>query len=140
MWRKFVTKLLTVVLFLVALVISLISGNNLRYPDEHYYNQQALLIMEGHGYVNMDVEPTAYRPSAYPFFESYIYRIHNAPLAAKFGNAVMLDFAAAILAFIVGRVLEPARVFVPLLLLSPILYHTASTLYPQTQRPLLLVS
>jgi hypothetical protein len=123
--------ILVVVIFIEALSLGLISGNNLRYPDEKDYHELAMRLVP-HGYTNVELQPTAYRPPGYPFFLSMLYQLHKFPVIAKVANAIALIIAAWVLSMMASESSQTGAV-ISLLLLAcyPLIPYAASTLYPQ---------
>lgn len=136
-----ITLLLVLLVFGICLGLSLDSGNELRYPDEHEYDHLAQSILSGEGYRNVKGESTAFRTPGWPLVLSAIYSVSVSPLVAKIFNCVCLAGSIALLAFFIGRINPFAKVFAPLLLLMyPVEFYTATTLYPQTFGAFLLVT
>jgi hypothetical protein len=127
-----VTRGLILFLFLASSCLALISGDQLRYPDERDYSNLAHSMLDGKGYANEEGNPTAYRPPGWPFVLTVLYSIHDHPVSAKLLNALALASAAWLLSSLVARETPRGKIFVPLLLLLyPLAWYTATTLYPQ---------
>jgi len=136
-----VTIVAIVAVFAVSLGLGLVSGENLRYPDEREYSELAVTLVQGKGFVDCEGRPTAYRPPGWPYIISLLYRLWPSPLAAKVFNSMAYAFTAFGLSILVGRLAPAGRVFAPLLLLFyPLGIYTASTLYPQAIGMALLVA
>ncbi len=136
-----VTGLLCLLLFMLAALVSLKSGDALRYPDEKDYHQLAQNLLSGAGYINAESQPTAFRPPGYPLILGCLYHGWPSPLAAKLFNSLALALSAWLISLLVARVVPEGRLFVPLLfLLYPLFLYAGSTLYPQTIGMLLLVA
>lgn len=113
-------------------LLALHSGDQLRYPDELDYSRLAQSLQAGKGYVTAEGQPTAYRPPGWPLVLSALYQISPHPVAAKLLNALALACAAWLLSILVARIAPEGRLFAPLLvLLYPLGWYTATTLYPQ---------
>jgi hypothetical protein len=139
-YGRHVTFVLVLLVFAASTVFVLVSGEHLRYPDERDYDRLARAIRHGEGYLNERGDPTAYRPPGWPTVLAGIYCFWASPLAGKLFNAVAYASTAWLLSEIVARVIPEGRVFAPLfMLLYPVGFYTASTLYPQTLGTLLLV-
>ncbi len=135
------STLLFLLIFLIAVILVLQSGNQLRYPDEHDYNRLAQCLRGGEGFVNESGAPTAYRAPGWPVVLAALYTIHHHPITAKFFNALALAATALLLSKLAGRFSPLARIAAPLfLLLYPVGFYAATTLYPQTVGALLLVA
>ena len=118
---------------LVALGLSLASGNELRYPDEQDYHALAESLIAGKGYSTPEGIPTAYRPPGWPVVLSGIYRLSATPLIAKIFNALVYGLSAYLLSVLVGRIVREGRIVAPLLCaIYPLALYTSTTLYPQT--------
>jgi hypothetical protein len=133
---------LTAAVLLLAMAVSLWSGNRLRYPDEEAYHGLAVRLLQQHAYVNEQGQPTVLRPPGYPFVLSALYLVVESPLAAKLVNAVALGLTAFLLSRLAASLGNGiAGRLAPLLVLGyPLFAYTASTLYPQTLGTLLLVA
>ena len=89
-------------------------------------------MLEGKGYANEEGDPTAYRPPGWPFVLTAVFSIYDHPLAAKLLNAIALAGTAWLLSSLVARNAAHGQIFVPLILLIyPLVWYTATTLYPQ---------
>lgn len=126
--------LLFSIICVAGILISCQSGNRLRFPDEAEYHHLALSLAAGNGFSLENGQATAYRPPGYPIFLSIFYRIHAAPLTAKLVNAFLLAASAWGLCRMAGNTL-PAL----FLMAYPVLFFSASTLYPQTLGGFLLM-
>lgn len=127
-----VTRALLVLVCIASCSLALISGDQLRYPDERDYSNLAHSMLEGKGFANEAGEPTAYRPPGWPWILSAVHGIYDRPVAAKLLNALALAGTAWLLCILVGRHTPRGKTFVPLLLLTyPVAWYTATTLYPQ---------
>jgi hypothetical protein len=136
-----VTRALVVFIFLASCTLAWMSGDQLRYPDEKDYSSLAQSMLEGKGYANDAGEPTAYRPPGWPIVLSAVYSLSAQPVAAKLLNALALASTAWLLSSLVARNTPQGRIFVPLLLLLyPVAWYTATTLYPQTVGTALLAA
>jgi hypothetical protein len=117
---------------LLAGAVAIHSGNTLRYGDEQQYHNLAVSVMHGHGFVNVDGSPTAFRPPGYPFVLMTIYTITEQPIAAKILNVLLLGALILSLGAIATRIKPAAINLVPYLVLAcPILIYVTSVLYPQ---------
>ena len=126
------SSLLCALVFALAALAAVKSGDQLRYLDERDYELRAKSLISGQGYVNAEGRPTAYRPPGYPLLLAAVYEVWPRPLAAKLLNALMLAGIGWLLGEIVSVVTPQGKVFAPLLiLLYPVFVYTATTLYPQ---------
>ncbi len=131
-------RLLIGVLLVEALAVALYSGNTLRYPDERDYVAQAGRITT-HGYVDEQLQPTAYRPPAYPWMLTVIRRASAQPLAAKVFNILCLLITAWLTSRMAEKLVPRGGVVtLGLTCAYPLFVYTAGTLYPQTCAALLL--
>ena len=127
-----VTRALIIFILIASSALALISGDSLRYPDERDYSNLAQSMLEGKGYANEEGDPTAYRPPGWPFVLTAVFSIYDHPLAAKLLNAIALAGTAWLLSSLVARNAAHGQIFVPLILLIyPLVWYTATTLYPQ---------
>lgn len=118
--------------FIVATAFSIWSGNQTNWPDELIYIGIAERLIAGLGFVNQELQPSAFRPPGYPFALALIYHIHESVLLAKFVNALVLTATAWLLSLIVKNVSPAGRIFAPLLVLAyPLFTFTSSVLVPQ---------
>lgn len=90
-----------------AVIVILPTGDQLRYRDEVEYDALARHLRAGDGFVDEQLQPSAKRPPAYPYFLAGVYRLWERPVAAKLANAVMLGLVGWMLARIGGNV-QPA--------------------------------
>ena len=130
------------VVWVMASLISLSSGDQLRYPDEKDYHNLALNLVHAHGFVDERRQPSAARPPGYPLVLSAVYAVWERPLAAKLLNSFACGLTALVLSLIASSIgSRIAGIVAPLLVLCfPLFSYTASTLYPQTVGTLLFVS
>ena len=137
-WRLTLSFILLT--FLGGVAYSLYLGENLIFYDEkEYYNLAQNIAHKG--MVSLDGEtPTAWRPPGYPFF--------LAPwisLGATITSLRILNFATyAFSACLVALLLKPystlaGLIGVLMMFCYPVLFFTASTLYPQTLGTTLLL-
>ncbi len=126
----------------LASLISLSSGDQLRYPDEKDYHNLALNFAHRNGFVDENLQPSAARPPGYPLLLSAVYALWERPLAAKLLNSFVCGFTALVLSLIASAIGNRiAGIVAPFLVLCfPLFSYTASTLYPQTVGTLLFVS
>jgi len=123
---------LAMLVFIAGLISVIPTGDSLRYPDENDYIRLSRTLVVRGSYLGTDGRPTAYRPPGYPFVLSLVFRLWNSPLAAKIINAATLAGTAFLLALIAARVIPEGLVFAPLLvLIYPVYFYAAGTLYPQ---------
>jgi hypothetical protein len=108
-------------------------GGRLRYPDEHEYLRIAQNLAAGGGYSVDGQHPTAFRPPGYPAVLSVLLAMGLPVFALRIFNFAALCASAMLLHAIlrprsgVGAVIGGAWV-----LLYPLFFYTAGTLYPQT--------
>jgi len=118
--------------FIVAAAFSIWTGNQTKWPDESIYVGIAERLVAGLGFVNPELQPSAFRPPGYPFVISLIYQIHESVLLAKFVNVLALAATAWLLSLIVKNITPSGRIFAPLLvLIYPLFTFTSSVLVPQ---------
>jgi 4-amino-4-deoxy-L-arabinose transferase-like glycosyltransferase len=118
---------------LVAATLGVISGDQLRYPDERDYHELALNLLRHHAYVDEHFQPSACRPPGYPWVLASVYSLWQRPLAAKLLNASACVLTAIVLSLIASSIQKRISGLVaPVLALCfPLFAYTASTLYPQ---------
>lgn len=127
-------------IFIVAAVFCVWSGNQTKWPDESVYVGIAERLAAGSGFTNEALQPSAFRPPGYPFALSLVYQIHESVLLAKFVNVLALTATAWILSLIVKEVAPSGRIFAPLLvLIYPLFTFTSSVLVPQILGSLMFV-
>jgi hypothetical protein len=132
---------LCILLFLTAAILSIHSGNELRFLDEREYHNLAENLLHSKGYINLYGNPTVYRPPGYPFILTGIYALWQRPLAGKLVNALVLGLTAWLLASLAFPEKKQRAWLIPLLMICyPILAFTASTLYAQTMSLFLLAA
>lgn len=92
--EKISIKKISILIFILALCVRLgsfavLKGNYFNW-DAGNYNDLAIGLAQGKGYVNLLGAPTAFRPPAYPFILSIFYRIFGTGLfVGKVLNMVM---------------------------------------------------
>jgi hypothetical protein len=119
-------------IFIVAAAFSIWSGNQTKWPDESEYVGIADRLVAGLGFVNQELQPSAFRPPGYPFAISLVYQIHESVLLAKFVNVLALTATAWLLSLIVKAVAPSGRIFAPfLVLMYPLFIYASSVLVPQ---------
>ncbi len=126
--------LLAVTMTFLGLSYSIILGPELPYPDENEYYQIAGHILAGQGFSLDGVTPTAYRPPGYPIFLLLPLSIDDSVYTARLLNFMLLIASMGLLHALVRRYasVQAAWFTVLLILLYPVLFYTAGTLYPQT--------
>jgi hypothetical protein len=130
--REKIFVVLILLVFFAGLLAVIPTWDILRYPDESDYIHLAGTLIERGAYLGFDGKPTAYRPPGYPFLLSILFRLWEAPLAAKLLNAAALAGTAFLLGLIAADLVPEGMVFAPLLVLFyPVYFYTAGTLYPQ---------
>ena len=124
--------ILMAVPFLIALVYSIWSGNELRYPDEHDYHSLAQHIKSGEGFINSDGEPTAFRPPGYPFLISLGYAIYSKPVTAKIVNTIFYLITILCTYHLSQGIKRGAGIIsIVLIALFPLFFYLTSLLFPQ---------
>lgn len=137
-----------VVLVLAGIVIasgvvySISLGQTLRYADEHEYFTIANNLVAKGVYSLDGVHPTAFRPPGYPLFLSAFLYLGLNIVHLRIVNFILLAASMyllyAILRSAVGAIAGIIAAF--LVLLYPVLFYTAGTLYPQTLGSFLFLS
>lgn len=118
--------------FIVTAAFCIWSGNQPKWPDEFIYVGIAERLVAGLGFVNPELQLSAFRPPGYPFAISLVYQIYESVLLAKFVNVLALTATAWFLSLIVKNVTPLGRTFAPLLVLTyPLFIYTSSVLVPQ---------
>ncbi|MEO0071143.1 MAG: hypothetical protein ABIK39_03540 [candidate division WOR-3 bacterium] len=117
-------------------------GNNLRFQDERDFYAIAKNLAEGKGYSIDGINPTAYRAPGYPLFLAIFAKLGAGVFFCRMLNFLFLA-GTMVLIFIIGN-RESGRlagvISSLLILLYPVLFFTASTLYAQTLGTFLLIS
>jgi hypothetical protein len=138
MTKEIVRYLGLALVVIAVLIVTLQSGNSLRYVDESDYEQLARSIVHRHNF-SFDGQSTMSRPPGYPGVIALVYTAIESPLAAKLANTVFLALAILALGFLAKRIEPRADALVPYLVLAyPLLIYAASVLYPQILGCLLL--
>ncbi len=128
-------------IFLLAMVVAINSGNQTHWPDEDIYVQIAKGLAQSQGFLNDKGEVSASRPPGYPFAVSLVFRISESVLLVKFLGVFALTGTAWLLALLVRSLAPSAYALTPCLVLAyPVLSYTASTLTPQILGSLFLVA
>ncbi len=125
---------INVTLLIAGLFYSVILGNTLRYPDEKEYYAIANNLVTRGIYSIDGLHPTAYRPPGYPLLLSVLMFLGSNVVALRFFNFVLfagtLFFLHKLTKNSFNRAAAALSIFI--LLLYPVLFYTAGTLYPQT--------
>jgi hypothetical protein len=127
--------------FLVTLAIAVHSGPRLRYGDEEAYEQIASHLVHLHTYTADGMRPTAYRPPGYAWFLAVAEEMGASNVELRILNASTLILAQLFL-FLVVRAYaaeSTAAIAVLLTVAYPILFYTATLLFPQTLGAALLL-
>lgn len=127
--------------FLVTAAIAVHSGPTLRYGDEQAYEQLAAHLIHQHKYAADGVHLTAYRPPGYAWFLAAAEELGASNVALRILNAFTLILAQLFL-FLVVSVYAAESTAVTALILTlayPILFYTATLLFPQTLGAALLL-
>ena len=116
------------------LVYSLKLQDRLRYPDEHDYVAIARNLVAQQSYSIDGVEPTAFRAPGYAFALAGVTALGGGVLAFRLFNFTMLAGSMGLLFMLLRRDANAATGLVAVALCAcyPVLFYTASTLYPQT--------
>ncbi|MGO9993186.1 MAG: hypothetical protein ACLPTF_11835 [Steroidobacteraceae bacterium] len=123
-----------------ATTVAVRSGEAFRYDDELRYHDLANSILHKHAYATQSGNPTAWWPPGYPILLSAAYAVLDRPMAAKILNVVCLTLAVFAAALLARRQNHNGMLISPYIALCyPILFYTASCLYPQSVGCLLLI-
>ncbi len=132
-YLKFIFYCLTFFYFFLGIIYSLNLGNNLRYPDEFEYYKLSGNLNCKFQYTLDGKFLTAYRPPGYPFFLASLrfcgFNIAFMKIANFTFLIVILFLANNFLSKKVGK--SSGLIFLFLILLYPVIFYTAGTLYPQ---------
>jgi hypothetical protein len=134
--------ILLVLLVLAGIVYSFVLPPVARFPDEAEYLALVHSLLHGPGYSMDGVHLTASRPPGYPFFLTELAAIGAGVKGMRLAQYALL--AGTIL--LVCRIAEARQRLGPLLpvtglvLVYPVLFYTAATLYPQTLAGFLFVT
>lgn len=135
-----ITLVASSLLFIIATVFCIWSGNQTKWPDESIYVGIAERLVAGLGFTNEVSEPSAFRPPGYPFILYFTYKAHESVFLAKFVNVLALTATAWVLNLLVHEVSPSGRVFAPLLVLAyPLFTFSSSVLVPQIVGGLMFV-
>jgi 4-amino-4-deoxy-L-arabinose transferase-like glycosyltransferase len=117
----------------ISAVVAVRSGTQLRFLDEADYYNLATHVVQGDGFVNDALQPTAFRAPGYVLVLAPFAALDGGVLYAKLLNVVLL-VAACFAARALLRARAPAYAWLAgaLPLAYPAWIYTASTLYPQT--------
>lgn len=138
MTKEIVRYLGLALVVIAVLIVTVQSGDSLRYLDESDYEQLARSIIHHREFV-LDGQLTMSRPPGYPGVIALVYSVVESPLAAKLANLVFLALATLALGLLARRIEPRADVLAPYLVLAyPLLLYAASVLYPQIFGCLLL--
>lgn len=120
-------------MFLSGAVYSYQLGGRLRYPDEHEYLGIAQNLAAGRNFSLDGQHPTAFRPPGYPAVLSVLLAMGLPVFALRIFNfAALCASAMALYALLRPRSAVGAVIGAALVLLYPLFFYTAGTLYPQT--------
>jgi len=140
--KKMILFLFTIVFWAAAIGYSFYLGDTLRYPDERwYFNDYAQNLAKSRMFSRNGTEPTAFHPPLYPLLLGVLVMLGGGIITARLINFLALFITLLILFFwLEKRHSGLAPVFSLILTLAyPVLFYTASTLYPQTIGALFLV-
>ncbi|HEX3660332.1 MAG TPA: glycosyltransferase family 39 protein [Acidobacteriaceae bacterium] len=127
--------------FLVTVAIAVHSGPTLRYGDEAAYEQLASHLVHLHRYTADGLRPTAYRPPGYAWFLAVAEEMGASTVALRIVNASALVLAQLFLFLLVRAYAAASTAAIALLLTLayPVLFYTATLLFPQTVGAALLL-
>lgn len=121
-------------------VLTIHYGDQMRFADERSYYLLGQSLATGNGYRSPEGEVTAFRPPGYPMLISAIYNISEHPVATKLVNTAALALSCLIMIILLQDASSLGSRYFPLLIFAyPVLFYSASTLYPQTIGTLLLL-
>lgn len=135
-----IANVLIVLTLLLGIAYSLYLGNAIHYYDETEYQEIARNISD-HGTVAFnDLEPTAWRPPGYPFILAIFMHLGANTIFLRIVNFIALAISMKLL----YSILRPqsglaALLGIILILAYPVVFYTASTIYPQTIATTLLL-
>jgi hypothetical protein len=134
-------KIIFIALLIFEGIASLVlSGRELRYPDERQYYRLAARLTEGAGYVNDQGKPTAQWPPGYPFFLSLVFRVSGDPIAMKIANLLLLALIVLLLPkFDMTKAAWDGILTNGQICLYPLFFYCACTLYPQILGSFILI-
>ncbi|MDD5369031.1 MAG: hypothetical protein PHQ40_08100 [Anaerolineaceae bacterium] len=125
---------LIVLVFVTGFGYSIYLGENLRYPDEQEY----YLLTQNLKHTGMfsfdGIQPTAARAPGFPFLLLVVALFSNTVLAMRLLNFFALCLSLWLLYLILRKHSRPivGLMGVVLCIFHPVLFYTASTLYPQS--------
>jgi hypothetical protein len=109
-------------------------GDTLRYPDERDYYALATNLTRSGIYALDGVHATAFRPPGYPFMLALLYAVVPSVIVMRMLNFVLLGVSIYLVRCIIRFHASPVAALAGsiLVVLYPVLFYTAGTLYPQT--------
>jgi hypothetical protein len=127
--------------FLVTLAIAWHSGSPLRYGDEAAYKGIALTLIQQHRFTSDGVHLSAYRAPGYVWFLAVAEIARGSNVELRIFNAATLVLAQLFLFLLVCSIAgeETSVIALILTLAYPILFYTATLLFPQTLGAALLL-
>ena len=144
LWRSRV-RVAGITLLLLSLVAGTIYSFALpahsRYPDEWEYLQLSGNILHGPGFSMDGVHLTAARPPGYPVFLAAIQALGGGFVAMRIVQYVVLVATALLVCQLCSRENPLGSLFpvAVVMMLYPVLFYTAATLYPQTLAAFLFI-
>ncbi len=138
---KLIIYCLIIIYFLAGIIYSIKLGNNLRYPDEKEYYTLSENLINSFLYTLNGESLTAYRPPVYPFFLALFRFLGFNIVLLRIVNFALLS----IIFLIVHKLLSiktnelSSLIFSVLIIIYPVIFYTAGTLYPQVLITFLIV-
>ncbi len=133
--NRIILSLSLLFVILGGIVYSAILDDQIRFRDEKHYLKIANNIIKHsiYSYDDNAIVPTTFHPPGYPLILASIVSIGGGFFALRMVNFVFLAFCIILLSAILKKHgYETGARWVPLIVLSyPVLFFTASTLYPQ---------
>lgn len=137
-------RILFVVIFIIlvsGIIYSVYLGGKLRYPDEKEYYRLAQNLSSEFKYTYNGIKPTAFRPPGYPIVLSFFITLGANIFYLRLLNFLFFSICIFLLFKISEKLYSTRAAIISICLATayPVLFYTASTLYPQTLGSLLFL-
>ena len=132
---------LLVIYFIAGVSYSIFLGNNLRFPDEQEYYTLAGNLADTFHYTLNGENLTAFHPPGYPFLLAFLKICGFNIILLRITNFIFLLMAILLTyKFLSKKVNEFSRLLVLfLIIIYPVIFYTAGTLYPQIFSSFLII-
>lgn len=128
--------------FLAGLIYSISLGNELRFPDEQEYYTLAGNLTKTFHYTLDGKTLTAFRPPGYPFLLAFLKFFGSNIVLLRIANYFFLSAAVILLFRLLSKKVNELSglICLFLIILYPVIFYTAGTLYPQIFSSFLIIS